>query len=107
MRFVDSALFTTHLILALITLYPDISFRNARDSKLSDRESAHQPWEMMDAPRTPGTTGGLKSPTTPRTTAFNTLSRNGKAPARQGNMGIPLRHHIGMGEETYNGPSGR
>ena len=102
-----SALYTIYLLLTIISLYPNKSFRNSRSSKISDGESAHQPWEMMDAPRTPGTTGGLKSPTTPRTTAFNTLSGNGKAPVRQGNQGIPLRHHIGMGNETYNGPSGK
>ncbi|MCJ1272380.1 hypothetical protein MMC21_000166 [Puttea exsequens] len=101
------ALYTIYLLLTIISLYPNKSFRNSRSSKISDGESAHQPWEMMDAPRTPGTTGGLKSPTTPRTTAFNTLSGNGKAPVRQGNQGIPLRHHIGMGNETYNGPSGK
>lgn len=55
-------------------------------------------------PRTPGTAGGMKSPTTPRTNAFNTLEGHGKAPVRQGNKGIQLRHHIGMGEETYKGP---
>ena len=65
---------------------------------------------MLEPPRTPGMSGGLKSPTTPRTKAFNTLSGKGKEPMRQapsirqGNQGLPLRHHIGMGEETYQGP---
>ncbi|MCJ1458724.1 hypothetical protein MMC28_009098 [Mycoblastus sanguinarius] len=99
-------LFTTYLILTLITLYPNKSFRSASSSKVSDYDSSQQPWEMMEAPRTAGSTGGLKSPTTPRTKAFNTLSSNEKAPARKGNQGIPLRHHIGMGDETYQGPSG-
>ena len=61
----------------------------------------------MVAPNTPGTTGGLKSPTTPRTNAYNQLSGLGKPPVRQGNKGIPLRHHIAMGEETYSGSSRR
>lgn len=100
-------LFTTQTILALITLWPNKKFRSASSSRVSDKESGQAPWEMMEAPRTPGTAGGLKSPTTPRTTAFNTLSGNGKAPLRKGNQGIPLRHHIGMGEETYQGPSRR
>ena len=109
-----STLFTAYLILTLITLYPTESFRSARNSKISDSES--QPWEMPQWPRTPGTAGGMKSPTTPRTTAFNTLSGIRKQkqpmrqvsppPVRQGNKGIQLRHHIGMGQETYQGPNG-
>ena len=55
--------------------------------------------------------------------AFNTLSgdRKGKSKARkasglaeqqqvrtgEGNQGVPLRHHISMGDETYQGPSER
>ncbi len=38
-------------------------------------------WEMGTLPRTPGTTGGMKSPMTPRTVAFNTLG--GDLPLRQ------------------------
>lgn len=30
-------------------------------------------WELQQLPRTPGTTGGLKSPMTPRTRAFESL----------------------------------
>ncbi|KAL2052255.1 hypothetical protein ABVK25_007414 [Lepraria finkii] len=102
------ALFLLSCVIALISLYPDKAFRNARSTRLSDRESQNQaPWEMMMVPGTPGTTGGLKSPTTPRTTAFNQLSGKGKAPVRMGNKGIPLRHHIAMGEETYAGSSRR
>ncbi len=109
----NSTLFTTYLILTLIALYPSKAFRSESSSRYSDNESGHQPWEMLEAPRTPGTTGGLKSPTTPRTKAFNTLSgkrpqqNNGKAPERKGNVGIQLRHHVSMGDETYQGPSGR
>ena len=77
---------------------------------------------MSEVPRTPGTTGGMKSPTTPRTMAFNTLSGKGKARASPitqarkqmvqtqgmgGAQGLPLRHHISMGDEVYTGPSGR
>ena len=80
----------------------------------------------MMPPATPGTTGGLKSPMTPRTTAFNTLSGKmggGKGKEKKkGMMGkgkgkgkevvrgpdgkVPLRHHISMGDEVYGGPSG-
>ncbi|KAK0516075.1 hypothetical protein JMJ35_002109 [Cladonia borealis] len=101
-----TTLYFVYIVVTLITLYPDRSFRAARSTKLSDNES-QAPWEMMLAPQTPGTTGGLKSPTTPRTMAFNTLSGHGKPPVRQGNKGIPLRHHIAMGEETYAGSSRR
>lgn len=34
-------------------------------------------WEMVRIPETPGTTGGLKSPITPRTRAFNDLDGEG------------------------------
>lgn len=83
---------------------------------------------MTEAPRTPGTAGGLKSPgipPTPRTMAFNTLTGIGKGKkkekgvVRPGNSGadggtagngnggrVQLRHHISMGDETYAGPSG-
>lgn len=100
----NSVLFFVYVIFTLITLYPSKSFRAARSSMISDKEANHQPYDMLEMPQTPG---GFKDPTTPRTTAFNTLSRNGKQPMRQGNKGIPLRHHIGMGDETYQGPSAR
>ena len=121
----NSILFLVYFIYSLVCLYPTRSFRAERSSKIADdAESAH-PWEMSQVPPTPGTTGGLKSPTTPRTMAFQTLSgdRKGKGKGRkasglatvseqqvrtgEGNMGVPLRHHISMGDETYQGPSGR
>ncbi|KAL8740295.1 MAG: hypothetical protein Q9190_006984 [Brigantiaea leucoxantha] len=110
-----SALFLAYLILSLYSLYPSKEFRAARSSKLADAEGGEyqRPWEMTQVPQTPGTTGGMKSPTTPRTTAFNTLSGKGKAKGKgkapaasnNGNGPLPLRHHISMGEETYKGPS--
>lgn len=49
-----------------------------------------------------------KMPMTPRTLAFNTLDgRSGEAGGRLMNRDLPLRHHIGMGEETWKGPDGR
>ncbi|KAF2814927.1 uncharacterized protein BDZ99DRAFT_458890 [Mytilinidion resinicola] len=39
-------------------------------------------WELQQLPRTPGTAGGMKSPMTPRTQAFNSLGG-----------GLPLREH--------------
>ena len=59
------------------------------------------------------------SPTTPRTMAFNTLSGDRKGKGKkvavqeqqvrtgEGNQGVALRHHISMGDETYQGPSAR
>ena len=68
----------------------------------------------------PGTPSGLKSPTTPRTRAFNTLTGKssqpkakpdvnpGKTPERRGNVGITLKHHVAMDDdEAYQGPSAR
>ena len=117
------ALFAVYLLFSLASLYPTRAFRSSRASKLSDTDSeAARPWEMSQVPPTPGTSGGMKSPTTPRTLAFNTLSgdRKGKSKARkasglaepqvrtgEGNQGVPLRHHISMGDETYQGPSER
>lgn len=37
------------------------------------KEEEERQWEMVRIPDTPGTTGGLKSPMTPRTRAFNDL----------------------------------
>ncbi|KAL8905758.1 MAG: hypothetical protein Q9207_002427 [Kuettlingeria erythrocarpa] len=115
------ALFLAYLILSIYSLIPSRSPSSSRKSSdtESDVESGHQrPWEMAQVPPTPGTTGGLKSPMTPRTTAFNTLSGKmgggakgkgrgkgkGKAaePLMRGPDGkLPLRHHISMGDETY------
>lgn len=102
---VDSVLFFAYFLLSLFSLYPTKTHRAIhRGSKIPDEESS-RPWEMTNAPQTPGTTGGLKSPTTPRTMAFETLS--GDRPAKNGNGQLPLRHHISMGDETYSGPSRR
>lgn len=121
---INSALFLTYLILSLYSLIPS---RSSKRSIASDPESQEQrPWEMAQVPPTPGTTGGLKSPMTPRTTAFNTLSGKmggaggakgkgkfkgkgkdkGKEPVRGPDGKLPLRHHISMGDETYQGPAG-
>ncbi|CAF9903111.1 MAG: hypothetical protein HETSPECPRED_000120 [Heterodermia speciosa] len=117
------ALFAVYLLFSLASLYPTRAFRSSRASKLADTDSeAARPWEMSQVPPTPGTSGGMKSPITPRTMAFNTLSgdRKGKSKARkasgqgeqqvrigEGSQGVPLRHHISMGDETYQGPSER
>lgn len=112
-----SVVFLAYLIISLYSLIPNKEFRASRSSKLADSESGayQRPWEMTQVPQTPGTTGGLKSPTTPRTTAFDTLSGKikgkdkskgkGKAPVVRTNGELPLRHHISMGDETYQSPT--
>ena len=96
-----SVLFFVYLVLSLISLYPTASHRTSVGGGKSADEVESRPWEMT-SPHTPG----LQSPTTPRTTAFNTLSGK-QPPVRQGNQSLPLRHHISMGDETYAGPSNR
>ncbi|CAO1597868.1 hypothetical protein XANCAGTX0491_001659 [Xanthoria calcicola] len=127
------ALFFVYLVLSIWSLLAAASrLRNRKLSTASSAEDAEaqgqRPWEMAQVmpPATPGTTGGLKSPMTPRTTAFNTLSGKmggGKGKEKKkGMMGkgkgkgkevvrgpdgkVPLRHHISMGDEVYGGPSG-
>ncbi|KAL8823941.1 MAG: hypothetical protein Q9191_005425 [Dirinaria sp. TL-2023a] len=114
------ALFTAYLLLSLFSLYPTRSFRASRSSKIDEAdEEAARPWEMGQVPPPPTISGGLKSPTTPRTMAFQTLSGDrfkgkGKKKAEAGTLGIglgaggdgerpPLRHHISMGDERREG----
>ncbi|KAL8871608.1 MAG: hypothetical protein Q9174_002598 [Haloplaca sp. 1 TL-2023] len=121
--------FAVYTLLSFASLLgPICSRRFSKGGKSSDDDDAEaqslqqRPWEMaqVNPPPTPGTTGGLKSPMTPRTTAFNTLSgqmgRGGKvkgkgkgkekATAVRPDGRLPLRHHISMGDETYRGPNG-
>ncbi|KAL8962407.1 MAG: hypothetical protein Q9193_001181 [Seirophora villosa] len=136
------ALFLAFLALSLYSLLPSSSSRSRASSSggkyalsasdpdaAAESEQQQRPWEMTHVPATPGTTGALKSPMTPRTTAFNTLSGKmggtgagakgkgkakkgsgkgkGKEPMARGPDGkLPLRHHISMGDETYQGPAG-
>ncbi|CAL8575522.1 hypothetical protein XPA_001441 [Xanthoria parietina] len=130
------ALFLVYLVLSIWSVLAAASgLRNRKlstaSSSAEDAEAQGQrPWEMAQVmpPATPGTTGGLKSPMTPRTTAFNTLSGKmgggkgkekkkgmmgmgkgkgkGKEVVRAPDGKVPLRHHISMGDEVYGGPSG-
>lgn len=43
------------------------------DYETSAEEQWQHMWELQQLPRTPGTSGGVKSPMTPRTQAFNSL----------------------------------
>jgi hypothetical protein len=40
---------------------------------MSPEEQWQHMWELQQLPRTPGTTGGMKTPMTPRTRAFQSL----------------------------------
>ncbi|KAL8670329.1 MAG: hypothetical protein Q9168_005129 [Polycauliona sp. 1 TL-2023] len=133
------ALFFLYLVISLWSLLAPAAGSAIRHRKLStgasseDAEAQQRPWEMtqVQPPPTPGTTGGLKSPMTPRTTAFNTLSGKmggGKEQKKKSKMGmmvgkgkdkgkdkevvrgpdgrVPLRHHISMGDQVYQSPSG-
>ncbi|MCJ1354562.1 MAG: hypothetical protein MMC33_004551 [Icmadophila ericetorum] len=103
-------LYTLYFCLAFMSCIPTKSHpapRNDQSSKQSDLESpgssfTEEKWEMEmnRLPRTPGTSGGMKSPMTPRTMAFKTLDGS-MSPGRRPNKDLPLRHHIAMGEETW------
>ena len=105
-----SGLYTLYLCLAFISCIPTKAHpapRNEKSSKQSDIESpgssfTEEKWEMEmnRLPRTPGTSGGMKSPMTPRTMAFKTLDGS-MSPRRIPNKDLPLRHHIAMGDETW------
>lgn len=43
------------------------------DNEMTAEEQWQHMWELQQLPRTPGTAGGMKSPITPRTQAFNSL----------------------------------
>jgi len=84
------AIFAVHVILSIHSMLmpsekkvitDDESEYN--DDKGKSPATREQQWEMMRIPDTPGTTGGLKSPVTPRTRAFNTLGGGGDLPLRQ------------------------
>ena len=129
--FLYSIISFTYFLFSLYSLLAPFFGSSSRKSKISDSESPveerQQPWEMIQIPVTPGTTGGLKSPATPRTMAFNTLSGDrrmgmGKSKGKGKkavpplatqttpkleNGELPLRHHIAMGDETYQGSNAR
>src|SRR4051794_19624134 len=85
-----SGLFVIHAIIGMWSLYPTkeqhivhearIAQRRAEkekfspvDSEMTAEQQWQHMWELQQLPRTPGTAGGMRSPTTPRTRAFNDL----------------------------------
>lgn len=47
------------------------------DNEMTSEEQWQHMWELQQLPRTPGTVGGMKSPMTPRTKAFDSLGGGG------------------------------
>ncbi|KAF2476379.1 uncharacterized protein BDR25DRAFT_252328 [Lindgomyces ingoldianus] len=85
-------LFATHAIIAAYSLRPTKEARIAHDQKVAEKKAEKElyesspydnemtadeqwqhMWELQQLPRTPGTAGGMRSPMTPRTKAFNSL----------------------------------
>ncbi|MCJ1363181.1 hypothetical protein MMC16_002288 [Acarospora aff. strigata] len=98
-------LFALHIPLSIYSLIPSRAQRHSRNTSLEsasplDNKTGNETndpkdmspqslmsyrqkeWEMGTLPRTPGTTGGMKSPMTPRTMAFNTLGGTRDLPLR-------------------------
>lgn len=88
-------LFFFHLCLAIWSAIPTKAQKQARRGER--KEDPESPLDETDLksfrlPPTPGTTGGMKSPMTPRTLAFNRLG---------GTKDLPLRNHF----STPNAPT--
>jgi len=101
-------LFSLYVLFSIYCAIPSAAQRNENNPKLADAETPvlsydDKKWavEMNQLPQTPGSP--LSSAMTPRTLAFNTL--DGALGARRPNSHLPLRHHIAMGEETYQSPT--
>lgn len=82
----NSALFSVHVIIALQAIIFGPEPGNTDDeidsvhttSKMNTPITPAREWEMVQIPPTPGTMGGMKSPVTPRTRAFNELEGGGE-----------------------------
>jgi hypothetical protein len=102
---VGSVLFFVHFTVAVVMAFPARSQKEAHAEEveekrqMSEYETKRYDYEMnqMSQPGSP-----MYPPMTPRTMAFNTLDGT-LAAKRQTNKDLPLRHHIAMGEETYQG----
>jgi hypothetical protein len=95
-----SALFAIHAIISIYAMLfaPDVDpYDDAIFTPV--KEEDERQWEMVRIPDTPGTTGGLKSPMTPRTRAFNELE--GGPPTVR--TDLPLREkYAGYVYQGYN-----
>ena len=105
----SSALFFVHFVVALVHAIPTRSQKQAVKEEMEEKEAAANEkknyWMELDrmsqAPNSP-----MFPPMTPRTVAFNTLDGT-MSQKRQTNRDLPLRHHIAMGEETFQGKGDR
>jgi hypothetical protein len=85
----DRVLFGIHILLAAQAMLfapeadPEEEAMSPFASAKTLEEQEERQWEMVRIPDTPGTTGGLKSPMTPRTKAFNVLDGGGDLPLRE------------------------
>ncbi|PSN69958.1 hypothetical protein BS50DRAFT_631918 [Corynespora cassiicola Philippines] len=88
------AIYAFHVLLAGYSLYPTEQERTEYETKRAEKKAQKEKWaaisspdnemtaeeqwqhmwELQQLPRTPGTAGALKSPMTPRTRAFESLS---------------------------------
>lgn len=70
------------------------------DNEMTAEEQWQHMWELQQLPRTPGTIGGMKSPMTPRTQAFNNL---GGEEAGHGGFYPPTGQHGWYGPPQHGG----
>lgn len=70
------------------------------DNEMTAEEQWQHMWELQQLPRTPGTIGGMKSPMTPRTQAFNSL---GGEEAGHGGFYPPTGQHGWYGPPQHGG----
>jgi hypothetical protein len=88
-------IFVAATLLTIYSLYPTAAARERHAAKVAERKAEKEKWdalmsptygkemsaeeqwqhmwELQQLPRTPGTAGGMKSPTTPRTMAWRAL----------------------------------
>ena len=102
-----SVLFLTYTLVSIISAIPtkaqkavalsdDTEDIESPKSYFDDKQFEYEMGQIPQTPRSPA----LKTPMTPRTVAFNKLE--GKMTSKT-NRDLPLRHHISMGKETYQG----
>lgn len=76
------------------------------DNEMTAEEQWQHMWELQQLPRTPGTAGGMKSPITPRTKAFNALDNGAGGyygEEIQGNPQVPQQYQQPLDELAYEG----
>lgn len=101
-------MFAIHAIAAAWSLWPTKEQRIAHQTKVAEKKAEKEKWaaleddsmspeqqwqhmwELQQLPRTPGTAGGLKSPMTPTTRAFNALDGSNGGYYHQANVQTPI-----------------